>query len=74
MSNVAQAIEIKINVYRAGGEWYAARWIDGEYDGSDALECNADASDAEALACAESMPLTISGQRVVRRVDDEPSN
>lgn len=24
---------IRINVYRAGGEGFGARWIDGEYDG-----------------------------------------
>jgi hypothetical protein len=61
---------IKINVYKAGGEWFGARWIDGEYDGCDELGCDGDASDAEAIAHAESMPLAVSGARVVCRVAD----
>lgn len=61
---------IKINVYRDGYEWFGARWIDGEYDGCDSLEIDDSASDAEALEAAQTMPLTISGERVVSRVDD----
>lgn len=61
---------IKINVYRDGGTWYGARWIDGEYDGCDEMDLDADAPEAAALEYAESMPLTVAGDRVVARVDD----
>lgn len=64
------ASEIKINVYRAAGEWFGARWIDGEYDGCDRLDCSVDASDDEAIAHAETMHMTVDGPRTVRRVDD----
>jgi hypothetical protein len=61
---------IKINVYKDGGAWYAAQWIDGEYDGCDALDVDDDASDAEAIACAGTMPLSVSGVREIKRVVD----
>lgn len=67
MANVA---EIRINVYQSGGEWFGARWIDGEYDGCDALEIDGDASEEEAIAHAESMPLIVQGLRTVERVED----
>lgn len=61
--------KIKINVYRARGAWYAAIWIDGEYDSCDTLPCDGSASEAEALACAETMQLHYDGDRAVTRVD-----
>jgi hypothetical protein len=62
--------EIKINVLRDGGEWFAARWIDGVYDGCDSLEIDDDASTDDALTAAEHIPLSVDGPRVIRRVDD----
>lgn len=61
---------IRINVYRTAGEWYAARWINDEYDGCDELSCDGDASEEEAIECAKTMPLGVAGERTVRRVDD----
>ena len=61
---------ITINIYRTAGEWYAARWIDGEYDGCDAIDCDSDASDAEAIECAKEMPLNVGGSREICRVND----
>lgn len=61
---------IQINVYRADGEWYGSRWIDGEYDGCDALEIPDDASAEAAIEHARRMPLSASGERQVRRVED----
>ncbi len=61
---------IKINVYRDGGEWFGARWVDGEYDGCDELPCAADASEQEAIAVASLMPLNHAGPREVNRVQD----
>ena len=64
---------IKINVYRSAGSWYAARWIDGEYDGCDELGCDDNASEAEAIAHAALMPLegcTDDDPREVNRVAD----
>jgi hypothetical protein len=57
---------IEIYVYRTGGEWFGARWIDGEYDGCDELPCDGEVSWDDALACAETMPLVVDGERVVR--------
>lgn len=68
MANVAQ--QIQINVYRAGGEWFGARWIDGEYDGCDELGCDGEASEEEALAHADDMPLAVEGPRTVTRVEN----
>lgn len=61
---------IEINVYRAVGEWYGARWIDGEYDGCDALEIPDDASAEAAVEHALEMPLRCMGERSVRVVED----
>ncbi len=61
---------IQINVYRSGGEWYAARWIGGEYDGCDELDVSDDASDDEAMAEARTMALAVEGERTVSRVED----
>jgi hypothetical protein len=61
---------IKINVYRAGGEWFGARWIDGQYDGCDELDVAADAPESVALAYARDMPLAVDGERVVARTAD----
>lgn len=62
--------DIRINVYRAGGEWYGARWIDGEYDGCDALDVEPEASTSDAIAHAQTMPLGVDGERSVARVAD----
>lgn len=61
---------VKINVYRAGGKWFAARWIEGEYDGCDALDVASDATTAEAISAAEVMPLSADGPREIERVSD----
>ena len=61
---------IKINVYRDGGEWFGARWIDGEYDGCDSLDIDDNSSESEAIEAAETMSLSVSGDRTVRKVDD----
>lgn len=61
---------IRINVFRDGGEWFGARWIDGEYDGCDALEISGEASTAEAISAAQAMPLLVDGERTVAKVDD----
>lgn len=52
-----------INIYRSNGDWYGARWIDGEYDGSDLLE-----AETEAEAYAEAAQLADPVE--VRRVPD----
>lgn len=61
---------IKINVYRDGLVWFGARWIDGEYDGCDSLDISDDATEAEAIDAAREMPLTVTGERIVSRVED----
>jgi hypothetical protein len=61
---------IKINVYRDGSTWFGARWIDGDYDGCDALDIADECSAAEAIAAARAMPMTVNGERLVSRVDD----
>lgn len=61
---------IKINVYRDGRAWFGARWIDDEYDGSDRLEIDDNASDEQAITKARQMSLSVSGTRVVHRVPD----
>lgn len=61
---------IKINVFRDGSEWFGARWIDGEYDGCDSLEIADDASEAQAIEAAKTMPLSVSGERTINRVED----
>lgn len=59
---------IEISIYLCEGEWYAARKVDGEYDGCDALGITDEVSEAEAIAVAMAEPLLIAGERVVRRV------
>ena len=66
----AHTVSIKINVFRDGGEWFGARWIDGEYDGCDSLDIADDATEAEAIEAARTMPLSIDGERTVARVED----
>jgi shikimate kinase len=61
------ATSIKINVYTVRGRWYAARWIDGEYDGCDALDVSKGASEQEAKIAAYAMPLIGTGPRIVTR-------
>lgn len=61
---------IKINIYRDGSTWFGARWIDGEYDGCDSLEIDDSATEAQAIEAAQTMPLTISGDRIVFCLDD----
>jgi hypothetical protein len=61
---------IKINVYRDGSTWFGSRWIDDEYDGCDDLDVVDGATEAEAIAAAEAMPLLVGGERIVRRADD----
>ena len=63
--------KITINIYRDGGVWFGAIWVDGEYDTCTALPCDDDASDSEAERCAMDMPLLCTGPREVRRVDDD---
>lgn len=60
---------IQINIYRSGGVWFGARWIDGEYDGCDELDYEG-ATEAEAMAWARIMPLKAAGERTVTRVED----
>ena len=66
---------IKINVYKAAGEWFGARWIGDEYDGCDPLGIDSEASDAEAIAFAALMPLSKADEtpRTVQRVADVDS-
>lgn len=64
---------IKINVYLCGNDWYAARWIDGDYDGCDELDIPEGATAAEAVAEAERMPLTVDGARVINLVSEVAS-
>ncbi len=52
---------VKINVYAVGGDWFAARWIDGEYDGSDELDTAEGASVDEAKTLAQ-----LEGRRIAR--------
>ena len=40
---------IRANVYQCEGTWYAARFIDGDYDCCDALDAE---TEADALAAA----------------------
>ena len=48
---------VRVNVYKSGGEWFEARWIDGKYDGSDAIDIDCDASEADVIALvAEAYP------------------
>jgi hypothetical protein len=61
--------EIRINVFRDGSVWFGARWIDGEYDGCDALGIVNESTEDEAMAAARAMPLTVVGTRDVRFVD-----
>lgn len=58
-----------INVYRAGGIWYAARWIDDEYDGCDELDVPDDASESDAIHEASTMPIVGVTSRTVSLVD-----
>lgn len=62
--------KIKINVYRAGGDWYYSCWSNGEFDHSDTLDIDGDASDEAAIAAAVAMPLISDGVRDVQRVAD----
>lgn len=64
------ANEIKINIFRDGGEWFGARWIDGKYDGCDSLGVDDDASEDEAREAAMATPLSVDGTRTVACVDD----
>jgi len=61
---------IKINVYRDGAEWFAARWINDEYDGCDSLGIDNSAPDDRAIEAATNMLLNVQGERTVTRVDD----
>lgn len=67
---MANDSSIQINIYRSAGVWYGALWINGEYDSCDELPCDDDASEAAAIECAEQMPLTVDGARIVTRVAD----
>lgn len=49
---------ITINVYRQGSDWYGAWWVDGEYDGCDALDVHTSATEAEALEAARTIGRT----------------
>lgn len=54
---------IKINVYKADGNWFTARWVNQEFDGSDLLDISPNATPREARQAALEMPLTIQGGR-----------
>lgn len=41
-----------INIYKQNSVWFGARWIDGEYDGCDELDCAHDASEETARQAA----------------------
>lgn len=68
---MSRSVNITINVYRSGGEWFGARWFDREYDGCDPLDCDSDADDDEAIECAREMRLSVDGPREVNRVADK---
>lgn len=70
ITRVDAGAEIKINIYRSAGAWYAAVMIDGEHDSCDELDVDAGASEADAHHEAMRMPLTVAGTRTVRRVED----
>lgn len=63
-------MSVRINVFRDSTEWYAARWIDGEYDGCDSLDIDDSATAAQAAAAALAMPLSSDGEREVASVAD----
>jgi hypothetical protein len=65
---------VQVNVFRSEGTWFGALWIDGKYDCCDTLDLTGEASDEEAVAHAEVMPLRATGPRVVRRVSDTDHN
>jgi len=67
---IASADAIKINIYRASGTWYGARWIGGEYDGCDELPVGDAATETQARTAAERMHLAVSGPRTIVRVED----
>jgi hypothetical protein len=57
----------KIKVYTVRGFWYVSRWIDGEYDGCDALDVPKGASEQAAKIAAYAMPLIGADFRIVSR-------
>ena len=63
-------MQIQVNVYRSRGSWFGALFLDGEFDSCNELPCDGDISEADAISVAETMPLTISGDRSVARVAD----
>lgn len=62
--------QIKINVFRSGGEWFGSCFVNDEFDGCDALAIDGDASEDEAMECARKLPLSVAGERTIARVDD----
>lgn len=65
-----EPMRAKINIYKSGGKWFAARWIGGEYDGCDALDVAPSATTAEAREAARTMPLRSVVEREINRVED----
>jgi hypothetical protein len=61
---------IKINVYKADGNWFTARWVNREFDGSDPLDISPNATSREARQAALEMPLTIQGEREIHVIVD----
>ena len=66
--------EIRIHIYRSAGEWFGARWIDGEYDVCDSLDIDDEATTEQAIDAAMAMPLAVEGMRSVVRVADVGSS
>lgn len=62
------ASTIKINIWCDKGTWFGARWIDGEYDGTDELDVADGASAEDAERAAREMPLVVQGERIVAHV------
>lgn len=63
----------KTNIFRDGGVWCQATWIDGEFDSSDPMGINDDATAAEAMEAAKAS-LADRFQVEVCRVDDIDSS
>jgi len=59
----------KTNIYKDGGVWCHATWIDNEFDASDPLGIDDGATDYEAANAARSL-LGGGIDHVVNRIDD----
>lgn len=61
---------VKINVYKTGGRWYAAIWVDDVFDSVDQLDVDPDVSEFEATEEARTMFLSVTGPRTIRVVNE----